>query len=207
MRGSESGSRLARASCAGHGMPAAGFRIWAMVNSQCPVPVLGESEVCKHERQAWFQPWLGQPKRNAIRAFVFDNWVAEAVSCEAVRCGPSACPGGARRATVADGLGTSVTRAPRRVIESRTGQWKASESGRARLLNARVLQPGLALVRHVGLRFEGLLCQSRRAKMDSRLDGVTRATSGVRRSTSRGRGADPLLSRGTSSEGFRKDFG
>jgi hypothetical protein len=30
---------------AGYGMPAADFRIWAMVNSQRPVPVLGESEV------------------------------------------------------------------------------------------------------------------------------------------------------------------
>jgi hypothetical protein len=121
-------------------------------------------------RQAWFQPWVGQPKRNAIRALVFDNWVAEAVSCEAVRCGPSACPKGAGRATVADGLGASVTRAPRRVTESRTGQWKASESGRTRLLNAGVSQPGLALVRHVGLRCEGLLSQSRRAKMESRLE-------------------------------------
>jgi hypothetical protein len=102
--------------------------------------------VLRHESATLVPASGGTTKRNAIRALVFDNWVAEAVSSETgsrwSKVRPKVTASSGR-----DGLGASVTRAPKRAIGLRSGQWKTSELGCGTPANVGGSKLALALVK------------------------------------------------------------
>jgi len=134
------------------------------------------------------------------RALVFDNWVAEAVSYEASahcssgssvsRIAPTSTTGNGR-----GGMGASVTRAPGRAIVSRPVSGRRLSHELSFLLTrGATTWLGSGEASRAPARFRANVREAKvvQAKVESLLGDVIRATSGVRRSTTLGRGADHL---------------